>query len=348
MSNCSTCGYQSPEGAKFCRQCGAPLYAESESSGADTRNYGRQDSAPAFSAPLPRTPSVVDAFGSETSRYYQAPAAAVAGTSNLPNVNPVFGGMAHGYAPPVSPTSPLKKKRRLLKWGGAALALIISAGIGAGINEAENKGRIYVSSQDRAYLDAKHREDQINGTLISATTESRQRIQEELAERLEAVQRAKEEAERAMERGQTGLDEPTLELGAFKYPGATSGQFSSIAGKELLTLRTKDDFDTITDYYQRKLGKPYLIRNERNRKSAIFQTNETPSATILVQETNDRNQEKISILRSPFRFPKPKDQAPVVVDKVESSERAGGKAEDKQPVPAKPAVPAAPKAPEAK
>ena len=78
MQLCSTCNYQSPEGAKFCRQCGAPLYAENELSGADTRNYGRQDSAPPLSAPLPsRPPSVVDAFGPETIRYQQAPAAAV-------------------------------------------------------------------------------------------------------------------------------------------------------------------------------------------------------------------------------------------------------------------------------
>lgn len=39
---CVNCGYISDRPARFCRQCGSQLYAESESSSAETRNYGRQ------------------------------------------------------------------------------------------------------------------------------------------------------------------------------------------------------------------------------------------------------------------------------------------------------------------
>lgn len=122
---------------------------------------------------------------------------------------------------------------------------------------------------------------------------------------MEDVERAREEAERAAERGLTGLDEKPLDLKDYEYPGATSGQYSRIPGKELTTLRTKDDFETIVQHYQSKLGKPYVVLNDRNNKRALFQSAGTPSVTVLVQETNDRNREKIFAMRSPFRFPKP-------------------------------------------
>lgn len=74
FQTCQHCSYESPIGARFCRQCGAQLFAETEASAASTRNYGRQESAPPVAAPgsghLP--PSVADAIAGETERYYQA------------------------------------------------------------------------------------------------------------------------------------------------------------------------------------------------------------------------------------------------------------------------------------
>ncbi len=313
MQHCSICHYESPAGAKFCRQCGAPLYAESELSGAGTRNYGRQEGAPAPSTFLPNPapsvpPSVVDAFGPETARQYKTPSSAGVGTSSLPNVAPMYAQPAPMYMPPIHNTAPIKKKRRLLKWGGGMLLLLMAGGIGAGINQDMNRQRVRLSREDQARLELMRKEDQLNRTLVSAVTEQSDRIQDELRQRLEDVERAKEDARRAAERGLVGLDEKLLDLKEFEYPGATSGQYSRIPGKELTTLRTRDDFETIVQYYQARLGKPYVTlneRNERNSRRALFQSSGTPSTTVLVQETNDRNRDKISIMRSPFRFPKP-------------------------------------------
>lgn len=303
---CTICNYDSPEGAKFCRQCGAPLYAESEMSGADTRNYGRQDNVPAFSAPLPKpAPSVVDAFGSETAPQYKPPASAGVGTSSLPNVGPMYAQPAPMYMPPVHNTAPIKPKRKLLKWAGGFLLLLIAGGIGAGINEEANSGHVALSRDDQARLERLRNEDRLNRTLINATTEQTSRIQDELRQRIDDVERAKDDAQRAAERGLIGLDEKPFNLSEFEYPGATSGQYSRIPGKELTTLRTKDDFETIVAHYESKLGKPYVTLTERNQRRALFQSSGTPSATVLVQETQDRNRDKIIILRSPFRFPKP-------------------------------------------
>ncbi len=348
MQHCSICHYESPEGAKFCRQCGAPLYAESELSGAGTRNYGRQEGAPTPSAFLPNPapsvpPSVVDAFGPETARYPKAPSSAGVGTSSLPNIAPMYAQPAPVYMPPVHNTAPIKPKRKLLKWGGSLLLLLIAGGIGAGINEESNSGRTYLSGEDRARLERLRIEDRLTRTLTSAVTEQNDRIQDELRQRLDDVERAKEDARRAAERGLVGLDEKPLDLKEFEYPGAASGQYSRIPGKELTTLRTRDDFETIVQHYQAKLGQPYVTLNERNNKRALFQSGGTPSATVLVQETNDRNRDKISIMRSPFRFPKPPGvpaSQPAVVSSETIIVTDGKRVLTENIRPAKPAPPA--------
>src|SRR5262249_26983431 len=105
---CSHCGYESPASARFCRQCGAHLAAETEFSSATTRNYGRQ--APPVSAPsAPLPPSVGDAIAGETERYYQPPPMIV---------------------PHVSSTAPIKSKRFYWRW--LLLVLILFLGIAIG------------------------------------------------------------------------------------------------------------------------------------------------------------------------------------------------------------------------
>src|SRR5215510_1871156 len=127
MQTCPTCSYESPDGAKFCRQCGGPLYAESESSGAATRNYGRQASAPAVSAQLP--PSVIDAFGSDTSRHYQPPQSPV----------PAAAYVAPQYVPN---TSSLKPPRSKFRWLLIFAVLLLGMAFGSGIQKRADRRRI--------------------------------------------------------------------------------------------------------------------------------------------------------------------------------------------------------------
>lgn len=308
MQNCSTCGYQSPEGAKFCRQCGAPLYAESELSGADTRNYGRQEAAPVFSAPLPKpAPSVVDAFGSETARQYKPPVASV-GTSNLPPVAPHFVQAPPAYNPvfhsPAQNTAPIKPKRRFLKYALYGFLLFFAGGIGAAINEESNSGRRYISPTDSARLETLRKQDELNRLPVATITERYEKLREELQRNFEDFERAREEAQRAAERGLTRSGEKPLDLSAFDYPGSTSSQSSRIPGAELTTLRTKDNFDTIRAYYVEKLGKPALETNERNQRRALFLSAGQPSVAVLIQESNDRNRDKIFILPTPTSLAK--------------------------------------------
>ena len=276
MPNCPTCDYASPEGTRFCRQCGSQL-----------------PGAVSGSAPLP--PSIGDAVQGDTIRYQQPMQAAA-----FPYTPPVR------VAMPTPNTASFKKRRRFLKYGGFVLALMISAGIGAAINEGSNDdNRISVTQEDRVRLERLRTEDQIRQTMTGSVTERQDRLREDLRRRLEAIERAKEDADRALERGDlVPSDEKTLDVTAYEYKGATSGQYSRVPGRELLTQRTTDDFETVTKFYQEKLGKPFVQISERNRREAIFQSATTPSVTVLVrEERNSQRRPEIIILRSPFRFP---------------------------------------------
>lgn len=293
MFNCPTCGYASPGSARFCRQCGATLPAEGEPLEASTRSYGRQEPTVATERSAPLPPSISDAVAGDTARYRQPLQAAPA-----------------AYAPPVSMasvanTASFKRKRRFLKWGGFVLALLISGGIGAAINQDSNDDRIYVSREDRTRLERLRTQDQIQRELTGSVTEQQQRIREELDRRLEAIGRAKEASERAVERGEAvTTDDKPLNLNAYEYPGATSGQYSRIPGRELLTQFTNEDFETVSRFYQEKLGKPFVQVGERDPKQVLFQSTGTPSITVLLRESRDRSRlPEIIILRSPFRFP---------------------------------------------
>ncbi len=53
---CSRCGYISDRPARFCRQCGSQLAAETEASSANTRNYTPQQASPQYADQQPAYP----------------------------------------------------------------------------------------------------------------------------------------------------------------------------------------------------------------------------------------------------------------------------------------------------
>ena len=71
MDNCQTCGFEAQRGARFCRQCGSPLFVENEATMASTRQQ--------FGGAAPQTPrrpfnqatSEEDAV--DTARFYRPP-----------------------------------------------------------------------------------------------------------------------------------------------------------------------------------------------------------------------------------------------------------------------------------
>lgn len=298
MVTCQSCGYVSPETSKFCRQCGALLISDGDPMEATTRNYGRQGPAVATAGSAPLPPSIGDAVAGETARYPRTPQASL-----------------HVYTPPGVPAAapdtaslkPKRRRRRILKWGAILMAMMMSMGVGALINEESNSGRVLLERTDEIRLERLRTEDRLRATMTGSAVEQQERLRREIESRLEAVERASRDAERAAERGEdilTGGEKP-LELATFEYQGASTGQFSRIPGRELLKQSTKDEFETVSRFYQEKLGKPFVYVNERNRKQSLFQIPGAPSVTVLVRQARDRgaNQTEILVMRSPFRFP---------------------------------------------
>lgn len=286
MMNCPNCGYESSATARFCRNCGAALATEGNDPEAARRAYVRPDAQSTTTA-TPPPPSIADVISGETLRYPQPPVAPSAAPSPS--------------APPSVPTASLRKRQRPLKWAALGLALVLAGGIGAAINQDAQRDRVRLSPQERARLELMRREESLNRTMIEALTEQHDRLREEMERRIEEVQRAKEEAERA---GAAVTGEPALDLSSFEYPGATSGEYSRLTGRELLTQTTTDDFEAVTKYYRQKLGAPLVQIIERNEKQALFQSPGTPPIAVLVQPGERRGRQwEIVILRSPFRSP---------------------------------------------
>ena len=147
MLNCPTCGYESPDGAKYCRNCGAGLSAGSDPLEAATRNYGGR--------------------AGRRRRRLRAAAASIgdAVAGDPPATATLFGGAA-AYAPRAGPCPrptplPQEEETSFLKWGAFLLALLISGGIGAAINDESNDGRVELSREDRVRLERLRAEDQI-------------------------------------------------------------------------------------------------------------------------------------------------------------------------------------------
>jgi len=311
---CQYCSYESPIGAKFCRQCGAQFFVETEASAAGTRNYGRQEPAPsvatADSGHLP--PSVADAIAGETERYYQA--------SYVP-------------APPAPATAPIKSRigswLRIGPWRWILLLLILIIGmaIGAMMREGfrqerdsqtpeeaarrqyQQEERRRQEEERRRQQEERRRQEDLRREARDRTREAENRAREALNQAQEALRQADESARRASEAGVAlaPTDEKLLDFGQYEYPGATVSSSIRIPGREMLTMRTTHGFDTVNQFYQRKLGEPIIKINESVEKRLIFQSNTPPLISVSVETVPGPAgpELKIVVLRSPFRFPRP-------------------------------------------
>ena len=301
MQTCPTCRFESPLGAKFCRQCGAPIIAESEFTGASTRNYGRQEPAfaPAGSAPLP--PSIGDVLSSDTARYQPPPPAPVA---------------PQAFLTPSISTAPLHRKARNWRVFAFFLVLLVGIGLGAFFAVLHMDRPDDTDPVELARLDAQAAEINRQQEMADHIREAVDRAREAQDRVREAADRAREAAEQAAASGATLApgNVTQLDLSPFEYPGAATANYSRIPGNEIVQMRSKDTFDAIVQHYQKKLGKPLTLRNEADEKRALFQSSmgqsgmEQPQSvpTIFVSiESDDENEGfwKITINRAPFQFP---------------------------------------------
>ncbi len=301
---CQHCSYESPIGARFCRQCGAQIFVETEVSAASTRNYGRQEAAPSVAAAgsgqLP--PSVAEVVAGETERYYQAP--------QVPT--------------PMAPhTAPIKSGNK--PWRAILLLLVLFIGLMMGVlvtrimlpprrNPPTPADRAQRQIEQRE-AEAERRREERERRLEERQRRAEDRFRETQDRAREAQERFREARERyreAVERAsEAGVTFPTsgaspIDLSPYEYPGATVSASVRIPGYEMLTMRVSEGhWDAISQFYQKKLGAPVIKNDEFEEKRLIFQANALPLISVSIQTDPEHpGQLKIVVLCLPSRLPR--------------------------------------------
>jgi len=295
---CQYCSYESPLGAKFCRQCGAQFFVETEGSAAGTRNFGRQEPAPsvatAGSGHLP--PSVADTIAGETDRFYRAP---------------------YVPAPTAHTNAPIKS--RIGSWLGMGpwrwifllLVLFIGISIGAMVARGPRRGGDSRPLEERERVqrdrDARRRQDEMKRRIRDQAREAEDRERETRNRIREALDAVAEANKRAIEAGAAvaSADDKPLDLSRYEYPKTPPSVLVKISGHEMLTIRTTDSLDAVNEYYQNKLGMQLILKdNETVEKRVIYQSNTSPKISVSVETVPGLvgPEVKIVVLRSPLQF----------------------------------------------
>lgn len=291
---CNKCGYESPESDRFCRQCGGQLSTETEYSPTLTFNQANvEPNPPVASVGTGRfPPSVGDTIAGNTERYYSPPQ--YTPSPAIPERLPIFEPLKF------SSFSWIKSFSSFMK--GAFKFLLVAALI------VTTCMAVYLSNEvDRArrYNDELQRRAQTRAGRENANG----RAQVAWDQMEEALILSQEAAEKAAEAGATITtgDEKPVDLDKFAYENAEIEAKVTKQGNETLSLLTRQNFDTVQDFYEKRFGKPVLqvvVGYQGNqRKKILFQASTQPTILIKIEEL-DRGPVRITILHSFLRFPR--------------------------------------------
>lgn len=285
---CSKCGYSSDRPARFCRNCGAPLFTENDATSASTRNYGGNQ--PSDTDPnRPWTTSGYPynqpsgAQPPDTARFYRPPA-------------------VQDYGMP----QPKKSSAKTWLLVALAIVLVIGGALSMLTFTVVNRVRDNVRNPGEAIMADVERqiEEQIR------------RAEEQARRAEEQVRRAEERARQAGEGAVIVDGEPpappappapgapaTLER--FKYPNARIERTASFIGNEFLVMKTTDGVATVSQFYQKLVGQPAIKDNQQGEDKVVFQIQGSPSTLIAISPDEETpGQTQIAVIRSRINIPK--------------------------------------------
>ncbi len=270
QQTCSQCGFVSPVPAKFCRQCGAAMFAESESSEAATRNYGRQTPAPApetpptshpFTSPTPQAPpSMADAFAPNTARLHNQPQTPYSQPQVPMGMPPVY----PAYPPPAA-------KSNWWKWllGIALTTLLVCGGLlGYAFMRANEK---FHQIQAEMNPPGQGVPDGIPGGV--------------------PVPPLPPPPPPAPGKGMA----PEFEQ--LTYPNAKVTSRVNAFGQQVMEMKTTDNLAQVKAFYEKQMGAP-VVESEGGDgdKSLVFQ--KTPLMVTVGDDKKEAGQLSITIIRS--------------------------------------------------
>jgi hypothetical protein len=280
---CSRCGYISDRPARFCRQCGAALFAETDATSATTRNY-------APNQPPQMTPN-------------QSPTPQSGASSGLDEHAP---DTTRFYRPPIAPTTPYYGAPAPVKSNAGMwvlIALLAFLLVGGGIAG-------YLFSTFRTQT-----QSTIEGDLertISAQIEKQMQEQMKAAE--EQAKIAEEMRKKAEQSGEIPPPPPLPpspgnELAAglekYKYPNAEVQQQVNVIGNEFAKMTTDDGVEKVAAHYNQLIGKPLTKGKQEDGAKYIFQERGAPSTIVIVSpDEENAGKTQIVVVRSGFQMPK--------------------------------------------
>jgi hypothetical protein len=284
---CPRCGYVSDRPARFCRQCGAALFVETEAKTATTRNYPPNQAAQTY--PNQRSPSP---YGSSSGLDEQTPE-----TTRF-------------YRPPITPMTPnygvpAPQKSNAGMW--ILIALLSFLLVGGGI-----AGMVFSSIRSQTQ-DSLPQED-----IKDLEAQIEQQVQEQIRAAQQQQRQAEEMARDAREKAAQAGQPPPLPLpppppGAelpagfekYKYPNSEVQQQANVLGNEFAKMTTDDSVEQVVEFYRKLIGKPLTKGKDEEGAKYIFQVRGSPSTIIIVSpdEQND-GKTQIMFLRSGFQIPK--------------------------------------------
>ncbi|MDX2033831.1 MAG: zinc ribbon domain-containing protein [Blastocatellia bacterium] len=269
---CSRCGYISDRPARFCRQCGVQLAAESETTSAVTQNYEpRRTGGSAPEQPRPYASPVQD-YPPETARFYQPPAP----------------GQAYSQQP-IYPNYSVPPPRK--SSAGPWLVVLFLAVLLMGGGMIGIVGYFAKSRNPRT----------IPVTADQIAEDERQRIQDEIEQAMQearqAIEEAKQEAAAAAEEGAAPPAPPPppapgdngmpAGLEKYRYEKADLIDTSSFLGNDVVNMQTSDNIEKVHDFYKKLAGNPILSTKGQDGQKYIFQVPASPPIVIILNPAND-------------------------------------------------------------
>jgi ribosomal protein L40E len=274
MSNtrvCRNCGQQALPGARFCRQCGSPLFRENEETVAKTRQY--PESAGTYQ---PRGFSGVSGEDAvDTSRFYHAPSG--------PHYQvPQSRGSSSGF------------------WL-VILVLCVLAGLGI-------IGSVFLNSRINRVQSGAEIAQKVQEKIAEKQAEIAERQAERIARQAERqAELMARQAERLAAKEAAGLNAPppapppapgiSATVDNLTYPGSAVESRQIFAGSQILKLRSSDSFESILKFYQDKLKQPPVARN---KQTVVFTVKDSGAQVVVTikPHSDEAGQFQIQVVRT--------------------------------------------------
>jgi hypothetical protein len=280
MQTCLKCGFAAETNAKFCRQCGASLFADSGESEAPTQHYGRQTPPPVpepasspFTSPMPpqAPPSIADTFAPDTGRLHNPGVA----PPPMPYQQNSYPAPMYGATPP-APAA----KSNWWKWAlGVVLGSVLICGgcVSYGLYKAQEMGQ------------------GLQGKIEAAVEEAKRQAEAEAKRQAENIPPVIGPDGKPIPPPPPapGSDNVSTDVAKLKYPNAKQTSHVKMFGQEVYELTSEDDLAQIKAFYQKELGDPTIESNNDNEQSVVYQKGKL-MATVTARD----GENKITIINS--------------------------------------------------